>query len=96
MTDKELKRLSRGELLEMLLIQIEENEGLRKSLADAEAALADRKIQIEEAGSLAEAALRLNQVFEAADQAASQYLENIRRMAEKAEEGNTESWEDGR
>ncbi len=95
MTDKELKRLSRGELLEMLLIQIEENEGLRKSLADAEAALADRTIQIREAGSLAEAALRLNQVFEAADRAAGQYLENIRRMAEEAEEGSTEPWEDG-
>ena len=40
---------------------------------------------IENAGSLAEAALKLNDVFEAADRAAQQYLENVRRMAE---EGN--------
>ena len=35
---------------------------------------------------MAEAALRLNGVFEAADRAAQQYLENIRRMAEESRE----------
>ena len=33
MTDKELQRLSRRELLEMLLSQTEENEALRQKLA---------------------------------------------------------------
>ena len=33
---------------------------------------------------MAEAALQLNGVFEAADRAAKQYLENIRRMAEES------------
>lgn len=80
MTDKELRRLSRGELLEMLLAQIEKNEQLEQRLKEAENALADRRIVIEQAGTLAEAALKLNGVFEAADRAARQYLENIRGM----------------
>ncbi len=83
MTEKEMKRLNRGELLEMLIIQMEENEELKKKLAETEKALADRRIQVEESGTLAEAVLRLNDVFEAADRAAAQYLENIRSRAEE-------------
>lgn len=84
MTNKELRRLSRAELLEMLVEQMEENEILKERLEEAKKALADRKIVIEQAGTLAEAALRLNGVFEAADQAAQQYLENIRNMAQES------------
>lgn len=81
MTEKELRRLSRAELLEMLLAQTEENERLRERLEQAEQALESRRIDIERAGSLAEASLELNQVFSAADQAARQYLENVQRLA---------------
>lgn len=87
MTDKELRRLSRAELLEMLLVQTEENERLRERLDEAEAALNDRRIEIERAGSLAEASLRLNKVFTAADEAARQYLENVQRMAREGRTG---------
>ena len=73
MTDKELRRLSRSELLEMLIAQTEENRQLKIRLERA----------VEKAGSLAEAALQLNRVFEAADKAAQQYLENVRLMSEK-------------
>lgn len=87
MTDKELRRLSRAELLEMLLAQTEENERLRERLDEAEAALNDRRIEIERAGSLAEASLRLNKVFTAADEAARQYLENVQCMAREGQTG---------
>lgn len=80
MTDKELKRLSRGELLEMLIAQASENEKLKQELEDAQAALQDRSIAIDNAGSIAEASLQLSGVFEAAQNAAEQYLANIRRM----------------
>ena len=83
MTDKELRRLSRSELLEMLIAQTEENRQLKIRLERAEAQLRDRRIAAEKAGSLAEAALQLNHVFEAADKAAQQYLENVRLMSEK-------------
>lgn len=42
----------------------------------------NRVIELEEAGSIAEAALRLNGIFEAAQQAADQYLMNVRRLGE--------------
>ena len=83
MTDKDLRRLSRSELLEMLIAQTEENRQLKIRLERAEAQLRDRRIAVEKAGSLAEAALQLNRVFEAADKAAQQYLENVRLMSEK-------------
>lgn len=83
MTDKELHRLSRKELLEMLLAQIQENEKLKEELRRAERQLSDRRLLQENAGSMAEAAMRLNAVFEAADRAAQQYLENVRLSAEE-------------
>lgn len=87
MTDKELKRLSRAELLELLLAQIEKNEELEHRLKKAQTALEDRRIKIEKAGTMAEAALRLNGVFEAVDQAAQQYLENIQRTVRENSDG---------
>lgn len=84
MTDQELRKLSRADLLELLLQQAKENERLREQLKQAQEQLASRKIEIEKAGSIAEAALQLNGVFEAAEKAAAQYLENVRRLAEEA------------
>ena len=81
MTDKELRRLSRSDLLEMLIAQTEENSQLKIRLEQAEAQLRDRRIEIDKAGSIAEAALALNGVFQAAEAAAQQYLENIQRIS---------------
>lgn len=82
MTEKELKKLSRVDLLEMLLEQSRENERLREELEQVKSQLAERRIKIEKAGSIAEAALVLNGIFQAAEEAAAQYLENIRLIAE--------------
>ena len=78
MTDKELRKLRRGELLEMLLEQTRENERLKKQIADLQTQLESREITLKRSGSIAEAALKLNDVFEAAQKAADQYLENVR------------------
>lgn len=78
MTKKELEKLNRHDLIEMLLEVTRENEQLRKSLADAQKQLKDRAIIVGESGNLAEAALRLNGIFEAAQAAADQYLENVK------------------
>lgn len=59
MTDKELRKLRRIELLELLVEQGEEMERLRGQLQKAQEALQERTIVIQKAGSLAEAALRL-------------------------------------
>lgn len=84
MTDKELKRLSRTELLELLLEQTRERERLEKKLEEAERKLADRQILLENAGDIAQAALQINGVMEAAQAAARQYLENAQRIERQA------------
>lgn len=86
MTDKELKRLSRRELLEMLLTQTEENERLKEAMVKTREKLEERKIIMGEAGSIAEAALKLNGVFDAAQNAAQQYLDSIRSLSENQEQ----------
>lgn len=80
MKEKALKRLSRAELLELLLRQTQETEQLQQQLAETEEKLAQRYLKIHEAGDLANAVLALNGVMEAAQNAAQQYLENIRTM----------------
>ena len=84
MTEKELRRLSRADLLEMLIDQSVELETVKKKAA-AEEALASRVIEINSAGSIAEAALRLNGVFEAAQAACDQYVQNINLLNERSE-----------
>ena len=86
MTPKELRRLRRSDLMEMLLQLSRENLQLRQDLEDARQQLQEKHIKIEEAGSLAEAALRLNGIFEAAQAACEQYEENIRRRCRDLEE----------
>lgn len=77
MTDKELRKLKRKELLEMLIFQTKENERLQTELDEARKKAEDREIAIGESGTLAEASLQLNGVFAAADAAAKDYLERI-------------------
>ena len=73
-----LRKLSKLQLLELLAQQERELQALRKELEEKNAALDDRRIQVEKAGSIAEAALKLNEVFEAAQRAADQYLESVK------------------
>lgn len=85
MTDKELRKLSRTDLLEMLLMQKKENDQLRLQLQQLQSQLDDRTIAVNKAGSLAEASLQLNGVFESAQAACGQYVENIQMLSEKQE-----------
>ena len=85
MTDKELRKLSRSDLLELLISQTEENQALKTRVAQLEDQLNDRRIAVAEAGSIAEASLKLNGVFAAAEEAARQYLENIQRIQQEQE-----------
>lgn len=80
MTNKELKKLTRLQLLELLVEQGKELERLRRRAERAEEKLRKRMLLLSDAGSIAEAALRLNGVFEAAQAAADQYLDSVRAM----------------
>lgn len=100
MTEKELKKLSRIELLELLVEQTERCEELERKLAEAEQKLAETEqklaeteqkfenqtLNVKEVGTLAEACLKVNKIFEAADAAAKQYLANIKVYDDKKKE----------
>lgn len=86
MTDKEFKRLSRGQLIDIIyqfqLKQDElvaENERLSK-------ALEDRRLRVKKAGNIAEAALEMHNIMQSAQAAADLYLEEIRVMRDETEE----------
>ena len=83
MTDKELKKLRRVELLELLVEQTAEMEELRGQLRQAQQELKNREILLQQAGSIAEAALALNQVFEAADRAARDYVNSVKAACDR-------------
>lgn len=100
MTDKELHKLNRKELLEILLKQQQEIDHLKNELEQAEKKLQERKIIIENAGSLAEASIAMTNLLEEAQKAADIYLHNIYALGneymdaidkkEKADEQNRE------
>ena len=81
MTEKELKKLSRKQLLELLLKQTEHSEQLQLQVDQLNKQLHSRQLTVRNAGSLAEASLKLNNVFDAAQAAADQYLENLKSNA---------------
>lgn len=73
-----LRNLSKLQLLELLAQQERELQKLRGELAEKEEVLAKREIQIAESGSIAEAALKLSGIFEAAQKAADDYLASVK------------------
>ena len=83
MTERELRRLSRADLLELLLAQRRENAQLRCMLDQTQSQLADRTIKIDNAGTLAEASLQLSGIFTAAQDACQYYVDNIQQLSER-------------
>ena len=85
MTDKEFKRLSRAQLIEIiykLQLQIDiANEEKQK----LESKLADKRLRLQSAGNIAEAALEINDCFRSAQNAAEQYLNEIKAIREEIE-----------
>ena len=86
MTEKELKKLNRYQLLELLILQTERADKLQACLADAESQLSNIQIQISSLGSMAEASLQLCGVFQAAQDAADMYINAAKKRAEEIEE----------
>ena len=86
MTDREFKRLSRSQLIDIIYqLQIKQKELEDENLKLKEE-LADKRIRMHQAGNIAEASLAIHNVMQAAQDAASQYLEEIRIMRTETEE----------
>ena len=77
MTDKEFKRLSRPQLIEIiyqLQLKLEELTAENEKLSQE---LADKRLRVDDVGNIAEAALNIHNVFTAAQDAAAHYIEEI-------------------
>ena len=85
MTDKEFKRLNRSQLIDIIYqLQLKQEE-LTAENARLSKALDDKRLRVSKAGNIAEAALEIHNVMQAAQDAAAHYLEEIRRMREATE-----------
>ncbi len=86
MTEKELQKLTRQDLLQLLLEAERENESLRRELATLRSEAEDKRLLLDKVGSIAEASLLVNGVFSAAQDAADQYILNVKRVCEERTE----------
>lgn len=83
MTDKEFKRLSRAQLIDIIYqLQLKQEE-LTEENRSLKEKLAEKRIRLDQAGNIAEASLALHNVMQAAQDAANQYLDEIRVMQEE-------------
>ncbi len=80
--EKELRKMNRTELIEIIYVLQQNEKTLRRENEELKEMLKEKTIRIAEAGSIAEAALSLNRIFEDAQAAAEQYLHSVREMCE--------------
>ena len=83
MTEKELKKLNRYQLLELLLVQTERADSLQQKADQLQAKLDERELRFARLGSIAEASVYVSGVFEAAQKAADLYLESAKKQADE-------------
>ena len=85
MTDKEFKRLSRAQLIEIIYQLQLQIDKLDEEKQELESKLADKRLRLQSAGNIAEAALEINDCFRSAQNAAEQYLNEIKAIREESE-----------
>ena len=85
MINKELKHLSRHELVD-IIYQLKKNEQeMQEQITLLKNELEDKQIRISNAGSIADAAVSITNVFSTAQTTADIYLQEIVSMKEKTE-----------
>lgn len=95
MKDKKLSQMSRRDLIE-IIYQLEQTEDqLRSEIADLKRELEDRRIKVSEAGTIADAALSLSGVFEAAQAACEIYINELRSRAGEPASGDRSAVTEG-
>ena len=85
MTDKEFKRLSRSQLIEIIYQLQLQLDKVNEEKRELEGELADKRLRLSAAGNIAEAALEINGCFRSAQNAAEQYLNEIKAIREETE-----------
>ena len=85
MISKELKRLNRRELVD-IIYQLKKNEqDMQEEIESLKTELQDKRIRISTAGSIADAAMSVTNVFSTAQMTADIYLREISCMREDAD-----------
>lgn len=85
MSDKSLQRLSKSDLLDIIYQMKKNEESLTNEIQQLREECENRDVDIKQAGSIAEAAMKVNGVFEASQAAADQYLEQARQLNSESE-----------
>ena len=85
MTDKEFKRLSRAQLIEIIYQLQLQIDKLNEEKQELESELNDKRLRLSNAGNIADAALEINNCFRSAQNAAEQYLSEIKAIREETE-----------
>ena len=85
MVTKELKNLSRRELVDIIYLMKKNEKLLQDEIASLRDELQNQEIHLSLAGSIAEAAISVTNVFSSAQAAADIYLREIARMKRAAE-----------
>ena len=78
MTDKELRHLSCFDLIDIIYELQKQNDASAAQIEELQSKLKEKELRIASAGSIAEAAIGINGVFEAAQAAADQYLLSVK------------------
>ena len=85
MDKKELKKLNRYQLLELLIAQTERADMLQEKIKKLEEQTNNQVIHLSSLGSVADAAVQVSGVLEAAQKAADIYLETVKNKVEQIE-----------
>lgn len=78
MTDKEFKRLSRAQLIDIIYQLQLQLDKVNEEKQELENELKDKRLRLSNAGNIADAALEINNCFRSAQNAAEQYLNEIK------------------
>ena len=83
MINKDLKKLNRRELVDIIYQLKKNDEEMQEKIAALEVELQDKRINISEAGSIADAATNITDIFYKAQTTADIYLNEISCMKEE-------------
>ena len=96
MISKELKKMSRRELMDIIYQMKKNEQQMQEEIASLQEALQDKRIRLSVAGSVADAAASITNVFSAAQMTADLYLREIACMKEETEKECAARIEDAR
>lgn len=82
MTDKEFRKLRRSALIEIIFEYQRREQEMQAEIDALKAQLEARELKIAEAGSIADAVIRLNELFETAQKTADDYIAQVKRKCD--------------